>query len=1085
MKRFLTMLLAFCALTFAVLGLCACSHEHDWGAWSEVTAATCKAEGVRERVCNDCGEKQTESIEKLPHTFGEWAVEKEATCYAEGEQSRVCSACNYEDKQTIKKLPHTVVIDNKVDPTCSQEGLTEGSHCGVCAQVLVKQVKIKKLPHSYTDWNIVNASTCTTEGLKNRTCSVCGDVDEQPVDKLPHEYGDWQITKEPTCYAEGTQQRECSVCRHKETGVAAKKPHDFGAYTFSGDRGASGHNGTHTRTCQTANCGYVETEACVYSTVNHPAKCDEQGYNVHKCLRCNDEFEHDFVAETGHRWSNSATHIQKEGKDYHVIVCLNDSTHTKEEACGKEKVSYYKAICTESSYTTFRCNVCLNETIENEPPVGEHSFTGWTRMNVVVNGKYRHRRVCQKCGYAEQRECNIERETKDATCTTPAIAHSYCTECDYDESAPLGGIMGHRFTAWQHEVKDGKDIHYRECQVCERREEGECNKVSSNTVATCQNPGQEVIFCETCHHEFSSVQFDQLDHDWGDGWKPDPDGIHHSRQCVKCNTTEQDACEMAMVSRSEANCTDAGEQVDKCGTCNREKTTVIEALGHLYSENAQDWNITETQHTRNCLRGECGYNETVNHTFNKSNLCDECKYDALKYELKDGGYWVSDDNVSFNGSGNDGLLSKATDIVIPSMHNGTPVIGIKTRAFERNRVMTSLTLPATLITIEDYAFSACANLKTVTVAGDGVPALKTIGNYAFQSCGELLSAENLPSSLQTIGTGAFQHCSKLAKISVPATVLDIGDNAFEGTAYKNDPSNWGGEDVLYIGVHLISANKTLAGAYEVRQGTVSISTKAFKDCTLLTKLTLPAELKEIDVDAFDGCVALQEVVYKGKFAEWLAIQFDNDKASPMHYASILTIEGAEGKIEIPDGITSIPAGAFKGSGVQEVVLPESVTSIGAEAFKDCAELTKITVKGKLTYVGKDAFKGCGYYLDPQNWTDGGKTLYVGGAFIEARVGTVQVTIQAGTTCVAVAAFAPCADTLTFLSVPESVSYIGEGSFDENSALSALHFEKNDGWFATSTRLGGVGRFKGKDLLADAAGAAREMKLYNGYWRWTA
>ena len=49
------------------------------------------------------------------------------------------------EQEIIPAVGHTVVIDPEIEPTYTTEGLTEGSHCAVCGEILVKQEPIEKL----------------------------------------------------------------------------------------------------------------------------------------------------------------------------------------------------------------------------------------------------------------------------------------------------------------------------------------------------------------------------------------------------------------------------------------------------------------------------------------------------------------------------------------------------------------------------------------------------------------------------------------------------------------------------------------------------------------------------------------------------------------------------------------------------------------------------------------------------------------------------------------------------------------------------------------------------------------------------
>ena len=85
---------------------------------------------------------------------------------------------------------HTVVHDEGYAATCTSTGLTDGSHCSVCGEVITPQVILAKAKHSaVTDEGV--APTCTSTGLtEGKHCSVCKKtlVPQITLSTLKHTY---------------------------------------------------------------------------------------------------------------------------------------------------------------------------------------------------------------------------------------------------------------------------------------------------------------------------------------------------------------------------------------------------------------------------------------------------------------------------------------------------------------------------------------------------------------------------------------------------------------------------------------------------------------------------------------------------------------------------------------------------------------------------------------------------------------------------------------------------------------------------------------------------------------------------------
>ena len=78
----------------------------------------------------------------------------------------------------VNKNGHNLIIDEKVEPTCTTTGLTEGSHCSRCNYEIAQEV-IPALGHEYSDWVIVINPSCNSEGKDEKTCIKCGNIIER------------------------------------------------------------------------------------------------------------------------------------------------------------------------------------------------------------------------------------------------------------------------------------------------------------------------------------------------------------------------------------------------------------------------------------------------------------------------------------------------------------------------------------------------------------------------------------------------------------------------------------------------------------------------------------------------------------------------------------------------------------------------------------------------------------------------------------------------------------------------------------------------------------------------------------------
>ena len=85
-------------------------------------------------------------------------------------------------------------------------------------------------PHQFGEWETIEDATCYQEGLKERTCQVCGYLEEESIPMTPHQFGEWETIEESTCIKHGLAQRTCQVC-----GLVQEQQLPLGEHQFNED----------------------------------------------------------------------------------------------------------------------------------------------------------------------------------------------------------------------------------------------------------------------------------------------------------------------------------------------------------------------------------------------------------------------------------------------------------------------------------------------------------------------------------------------------------------------------------------------------------------------------------------------------------------------------------------------------------------------------------------------------------------------------------------------------------------------------------------------------------------------------------
>ena len=370
-----------------------------------------------------------------------------------------------------------------------------------------------------------------------------------------------------------------------------------------------------------------------------------------------------------------------------------------------------------------------------------------------------------------------------------------------------------------------------------------------------------------------------------------------------------------------------------------------------------------------------------------------------------------------------GYTGESTEVKIPSVLGGKPVIAVGSRAFANCGTLTSVALPKGVTSIGNYAFYNCTALVDIEIS-EGVT---SIGNSAFYNCTALVDIE-IPEGVTSIGNFAFGYCKNLTGIVIPGGVTSIQDYTFYHCASL-------ASIVLPEGMTSIGNNAfdhcIALTSIVLPEGVSSIKYCAFGWCENLISVTLPSTLKSLGESVFRNCGNLTSIEDKsGQFLKTV----DGIVYSADGTRIIAALATANGEIRIAEGVTKIPDNLFYGNDqITSAVVPKGVTKIDDYAFYGCTALTSIEIPDGVTYIGIATFRGCTALMGmeiPESVTSIGTEAFWNCSSLTG------VAIPKGVTAIQNSAFYGCT-ALTSIVIPESVTSIRNYAFGFCKSLTGI------------------------------------------------
>ena len=200
--------------------------------------------------------------------------------------------------------------------------------------------------------------------------------------------------------------------------------------------------------------------------------------------------------------------------------------------------------------------------------------------------------------------------------------------------------------------------------------------------------------------------------------------------------------------------------------------------------------------------------------------------------------------------------------------------------------------------------------------------VEIIDSYAFKA-NSVIEGISIPKTLTEIKDNAFDDCPKFSEIHAE-DARTMAKLSFEGGAHPEYSLFIGGEEVRDL----------------VLENVGNIANGAFYRCRSLRSVSLGAGIEGL-VNAFSSS-AVERVRISGSVK------------AVSGFSSCKSLRS----VEIGEGVEIIGENAFSFSGIEEIKIPSSVKEIGLAAFRACHSLSKIDLGDGVRKIGSYAFAEC-------------------------------------------------------------------------------------------------------------------------------
>ncbi len=403
------------------------------------------------------------------------------------------------------------------------------------------------------------------------------------------------------------------------------------------------------------------------------------------------------------------------------------------------------------------------------------------------------------------------------------------------------------------------------------------------------------------------------------------------------------------------------------------------------------------------------------------------------------------DSVTSIGNNAFYYCNSLTNITIPNR-----ITHIEEYLFRNCTSLTSITIPSSVTIIRDSAFKDCTALTEINFNakamydlsnnnevfynagknGDGIKV--TIGKevtkipaYLFEPHGatyspKIVSVEFEEGSFcKSIGAYAFSGCTLLANITIPDNVTSIEPAAFSRCSRLTSITIPDGVTCIRSGSFTKCTGLT---NITIPDSVTSIENGAFNGCTSLTNIIISNNVTSIGYDVFYNCSSLTYNTYNTAY-------YLGNENNP--YLALIYGSKNASSCTINENTKIIAGNAFRDfDNLNSVTIPSSITSIGLGAFSDCSSLV-YNEYDNAYYLGNND-NPCLVLVKAKDYDISFCNINKNTKFIHSHAFScchyLDVTIPAGVIDIGDYAFDCCCYNLTSITIPDSVTRIGDGAF---------------------------------------------------------